>query len=157
VSYPHHHRCKTDPRQVRRYQCEAALRWRIGRWPGLHPRPFRPAHANEDPRLSTEEVTKRGKVFRQQRIGRWSYLPLLFIFILILVIPSRRFRLRGSVLPPHPCHHPGSTRGPSPLPPHPQPFTVDTIGLPPHHIRWSGDPHMALRVYLRSCARTHTH
>jgi hypothetical protein len=87
VSYPHHHRCKTDPRQVRRYQCEAALRWRIGRWPGLHPRPFRPAHANEDPRLSTEEVTKRGKVFRQQRIGRWSYLPLLFIFILILSSP----------------------------------------------------------------------
>jgi hypothetical protein len=45
-------------------------------------------HADGDPRLPVEEVTKHGKVLRQQRMGRWSYLPLLPDFILLFLIPS---------------------------------------------------------------------
>jgi hypothetical protein len=46
-------------------------------------------HANGDPLLPAKEVIKRGEVFMQWRMWRWSYLPLLlFIFILLFVITS---------------------------------------------------------------------
>jgi hypothetical protein len=45
--------------------------------------------------------------------------PLLFIFILLFIVPSQGFRHGGSFLPQRPCHRPGGTPGPSPLPPCP--------------------------------------
>jgi hypothetical protein len=60
-------------------------------------------------------------------------LPLLSIFIILFVVPPQGFRLGESFLPPpppHPCRHPGGALVSSPLPPCPQSFAVDMIGLP---------------------------
>jgi hypothetical protein len=85
VSYPRHHQHNTHPLQVRRYQCEAKLQRWAGRWPNLRLGLFRSAHADGDPRLPAEDVTKRGKVPRQRRMGRWSH-SLLSVFILLFII-----------------------------------------------------------------------
>jgi hypothetical protein len=100
-------------------------------------------HFNGDPRLLTEEVTKRGEVFRGRRVGRGSYLPL---FLLLITI-SQGFRLGGSFLSPHPCSRPGSIPKLAPLLSCLLPFVVDTVGLPPHHILRQGDrPQSTVRI-----------
>jgi hypothetical protein len=43
--------------------------------------------------------TTQGKSLVWQRMGRWSHFPFFSVFILLYVIPSRGFRLRGGVLP----------------------------------------------------------
>jgi hypothetical protein len=43
---------------------------------------------NRDPCLPAEEVTKQWEVFRGQRAGRGSYLPLFFVFTILLLIIS---------------------------------------------------------------------
>jgi hypothetical protein len=96
--------------------------------------PFRVACADSDPCLPTEDVTKRGKGLTQRRMGRCSHFSLLSAFILLFIIPSQGFRIRGSVLPPHPCHRPGGGQGASPRPPCLQLFDVATVGLLSHHI-----------------------
>jgi hypothetical protein len=86
--------------------------------------------------LLAEEVTKRGEVFRGQRVGRGSYLLLflIFIFILLLIAISRGFGLGGSFLPPAPSQVPGSTPKSPPLLPCLLPFIVGTVGLLSRHI-----------------------
>jgi hypothetical protein len=69
VSYPHHHRCKTDPRQVRRYQCEAALRWRIGRWPGLHPSHFDRRTPTKIPACRPKRSPSEGRSLGSRELG----------------------------------------------------------------------------------------
>jgi hypothetical protein len=91
--------------------------------------------------LLAKEVTKRGEVFRGQRVGRGSYLPLFHVFILLLITISQGFKLGRSFLSPLP---PGALTGAWAalqsgllclLP-----FIVDMVGLLPHHILRQGDP-----------------
>jgi hypothetical protein len=62
------------------------------------------------------------------RVRRGSYLSLF------LITTSQGFELRGSFLHPRPHGRLGGSPSPLPLPPCPQPFTVGTVGLSPHHI-----------------------
>jgi hypothetical protein len=128
------HQCNTHSLQVRRYQRLIGLWWWAGRCPGSRLGVFRLVRANRDPHLLAEEVAKRGKVFGGWRVGRWSYLPLFLIFVLLLNDISRRFKLRGSFLPPCPLDRPGGTPNLPPLPLCPLLFIIGTIGLPPHRI-----------------------
>jgi hypothetical protein len=54
--------------------------------------------------------------------------------ILLLNATSQRFRLKGRLLPPHPCGCPGGAPSLPPLPLFSQLFIVDTVGLPPRRI-----------------------
>jgi hypothetical protein len=63
---------------------------------------FRLVSTNRDPNLLAEKVTKQGEVFRGRRVGRGSYFPLFLIFVFLLIVISRGFRLGESFLPPPP-------------------------------------------------------
>jgi hypothetical protein len=52
--------------------------------------------------LSAKEVAKQGEHFRGWRVKSGSYLPIFLIFTLLLIIISRGYGLRGSLLPPMP-------------------------------------------------------
>jgi hypothetical protein len=67
-----------------------------------------------------------------REVGRGSYLPFFFIFILNFVVTSEGFRLGGSVLPPLPRRSLGGTPGPSPLSSYPQSFAMDMVGFTSH-------------------------
>jgi hypothetical protein len=73
-------------------------------------------------------------------VGRGIYFPLFLIFVLLIIVISRRFRLGGSFLPPCPHSHSGGTPKPPPMFLCLPPFIVGMIGLPPHHILTQGDP-----------------
>jgi hypothetical protein len=46
-----------------------------------------------------EEVAKRGEVLERWIVGMGSYLHLFLVFVHLFIITSRRFKLRGSMLP----------------------------------------------------------
>jgi hypothetical protein len=88
-------------------------------------------------------------------VGRESFVPLFLIFILLFVVTSRGFKLRGSILPRLPRCRPGGTLGPSPLPLYTQPFIVETVGLllAASSGKVNSLPPWALHAYPRSCAK----
>jgi hypothetical protein len=49
--------------------------------------------------LLAKEVAKRREVLERQRVGRGSYLPLFLFFVLLFIVTSQGFGLRGSILP----------------------------------------------------------
>jgi hypothetical protein len=125
---------------VRIYQYEARLwRW-VRQCLGIYSRVFHLVSTNGDLRLLVEEVTKRGEVFRGRRVGRGTYFPLHLIFVIVLLLISWGFRLRGGFFPSRPQSRPGGTPKPPSLLPCWPPFIVDTVDLPPHHIHGQGDP-----------------
>jgi hypothetical protein len=63
-----------------------------------------------------------------------SYFPLFLVSVLLHIVISRGFGLKGSFLPPCPRSHQGSTPKPPPLLLCLPPFIFGTIGFPPHHI-----------------------
>jgi hypothetical protein len=76
-----------------------------------------------DSRLDDGPVLVRG------RFGRRTIMeiPFFLVFILLLIVTSQGFGLRGIFLPLLPHHRLGGTTVLSPLPPYPHPLTMDNV------------------------------
>jgi hypothetical protein len=114
---------------------------------------------NEDPHLLAEEVTKRGEIFKGQRVGRGSYPPSSSSSSSSTSLSPEDSGSKGVFLPPCPRSHPGGTPKLSPLLPCLPSFIVGTIGLLSHHMLRQGDPpppqgiaHIPKILHKNACA-----